>query len=96
MDFGKDDLCAGGPDIDPDAGQRHMILNPQWVFFNPPVTFEIVVIVVRCLVMPVVRIVAKLMIGETIDFRFRLVGYIGHLPNCRNRRLALEMIGILA
>ena len=73
-----------------------MILNPQRVFFDSAITFEIIVVVVGSFVMPVIHDIAKLMIGETMDFGFRLVGYIGHLPNCRNRRLALEMIGILA
>ena len=46
MNFREDDLRAGGADVDADAGQRHVVLDPQRVFLERAVVVEFVVVVV--------------------------------------------------
>jgi hypothetical protein len=43
-----------------------MILDPERIFFERPVAFEIVMIMVRLLIMPMSEFIAKAVIGETV------------------------------
>src|SRR5579863_2359795 len=90
MDFRENDLCAGGSDVNPDAVERYMILDPQRIFFERPVSLEVVVVVIGLPVVPVVQGVAETVIGESMAGRIFPVRLRGHLPNMATSLPALN------
>src|SRR5262245_54340291 len=80
VDARKDDLGAGGADIDADADQRHMVLQPDRVLLDGPVVVELemVVIVVGVLVVLVDDILAIEMVGKAVSHLWFLVFGISH------------------
>ena len=65
IDLGEDHLCAGRADIDADAGERHMVLNPERVFLKRT-GLEIVMIVVGLGIVPMRERIAILVIGQAV------------------------------
>ncbi len=82
IDAGEDHLRAGGPDVDPDAHQRHMVLDPDRVVFQPlvRVELEMVVIVVGVAIVLMHEIPAEQVIRESVLAAGLLVVRIGHRP----------------
>ena len=87
MDAREDDLGAGRADVDADAGQRHMVLDPDRIFLERAVVGEIVVVVriavMRMLEVDAVDVVAE---GMALRARHRLAGGIA-VSGCGNKGL---------
>ncbi len=65
---GEDDLGSRGPDVDPDAGERYMILDPERVVLKASAGVEMIVVVIRALFAFVGVIVVRAveMVPETV------------------------------
>ena len=82
IDAGEDHLRTGGPDVDPDAGQRHMVLNPDRVVFQTlvRVELEMIVVVIGVAIVLVHEIPAEQVVREGVLAARLLVVRIGHRP----------------
>ena len=81
VDAREDHLRAGRADVDADADQRHMVLQPDRVLLERAVLVELemVVVVVGILVVLVDDVLAVEMVGEVVPPLWFLVLGIGHL-----------------
>ena len=82
IDAGEDHLGAGGADIDPDGGERHVILEPDRVVFQPLVRIELemVVVVIGVAVVIVNEVLAEQVVGQSVLAARFLVVRVGHRP----------------
>ncbi len=74
MDAREDHLGAGGADVDADAGERHMVLDPDRIFLERAVLGEIVVMV-GIAVMRMLEVDAIDMVVEGMALRLGIVGW---------------------
>ncbi len=70
VDAGENDLRPGGPDIDADAVERDMVLQPKWVVLQPLVVLDPIMIVVGAAFMNVSEVLAVDMVRERVAVRF--------------------------
>ena len=75
LDLGEDHLRARRADVDADAGQRDVVLQPERIVLERPVV-EIVVVVVGVAVMDVAEIGAEPMVGERVRVLVRILARI--------------------
>src|SRR5262249_11009112 len=89
VDAREDDLGAGRADIDADAHQRHMILQPDRILLQRTVVIELemVVVVVGVLVVLVDDVLAIEMVGEAVSPLWFLVVGIGHQLTLLNKSM---------
>ena len=82
IDAGENDLGAGRADVDADAHQRHMVLDPDRIVFQPLVGVEIemIVVVVGIVVVLMHEIPAEEMVRQGVLAALFLVVRIGHRP----------------
>src|SRR5947208_1381495 len=90
VDARKNDLGASRADIDTDAYERDMVLQPDWVLLDGPIVVELemVVIVVGVLVVLVDNVLAIEVVGEAVSPLWFLVFGISHqqsLPHSPSR-----------
>src|SRR5262245_13822121 len=81
VDAREYDLGTGGSDVDADAHQRHVILQPDGILFQRAVIIELemVVVVIGVLVVLVYDVFAIEMVGEAVSCLLFLILGIGHL-----------------
>ncbi len=95
MDAREDHLRAGRADVDADARQRDVVLDPERIFLERPVGFEIVMIVVERAVVPMRHLLTVEMIGKAVRFRFgRIFGVDLAALSCPAFRRAPDVIDI--
>ena len=87
IDAREDDLRAGRADVDTNCHQRHMILNPDRVLFQPlvAVELEMIMIVIGVAVVLVHDILAEQMVGDGVT-GFAILGHSNPLRR-RNARI---------
>src|SRR5262249_35108887 len=67
-------------DVDADAGERHMVLDPEWIFLERPVGLEIIMVVVCFGLVTMCELIPELVVDQAMNLRFGLVGPLGHRP----------------
>src|SRR5262249_24783253 len=86
IDAGKDHLRAGRADVDADRHQRHMVLDPDRVLFQPLVAVELKMIrvVIGVAVVLVYGVLAEQMIGDRVA-ALAILGHSNLLPAAPQR-----------
>src|SRR5262249_54697095 len=76
VDAGEDHLRARRPDVDADRHQRHMVLDPDRVLFQPlvAVELEMIMVLIGVALVPVHDVLAEQVIGD----RMAAFAILGH------------------
>jgi len=74
MDAREDDLGAGRADVDADAGQRHMVLDPDRIVLERAVLVGEIMVMIGVPVMAVREVDAIDMVGERMTLLFGIIG----------------------
>src|SRR5258706_1725887 len=82
--LGKYPRRPGGADIDADAGQGHMVLDPKRVFLERAAILEIVMVMVGLRVVPMGEPIAIAVIGQAVTLCFGLVIPLRHRSPAEN------------
>ena len=96
VDAGEDDLGTGGSDVDAHCEQRHMVLDPDWVFFQPLVGIDLkmIMVVIGLAVVRVRHVLPEQMVGERMT-ALRILGHSNMLfpaRRCAHRHMHLHRL----
>ena len=80
MDFRENDLRARGTDVDADAGQGDIVLNPEGIFLQRAIVVELVVVVIGVAIVLVGPFLAHRMLVHGMD-GWLLGFFVSHVPS---------------